>query len=159
MGSRGSSSGASSAIPKSNVKGFKGKISKDSFFGEVAKISNQYMMFDQVTDKDNAIIMTSDVKVIKSNMVMMTGENTAVYLKPWQFRLMENNDAGIQAFAVKLSRKYFKEYTFKSGFDDYGGQKETFDSLWKTAASQQRRRTKWKAGKRVIVSNNSWYEM
>lgn len=157
MGSRGASSGATSVIPPSNVKDFKGTKTNDSFFGEVAKVSNKYMLIDQVQDRDNAIIMTSDVKVVKGNMIMMTGENTAIYLKPWQFRLMENYDLGVQTFAVKLSRKYFKEYTFKSSFDDYGGERETFDSLWKTAAAQQRRKTKWKVGKRVIISNNSWY--
>lgn len=157
MGSRGASSGAGNVIPQSNVSNYSGAKATDRFFGEVAKTSNQYMMFDQVKDKDNAIIMTNDVKVIKGHMVMLTGENTAIYLKDWQYRLMKTKD-GTEAFAVKINRNSFKEYTFKSGFSDYGGEKETFDSLWKTAIAQQRRKTQWKSGGRIVVSSNYWRE-
>lgn len=154
MGSRGASSGMSK-IPPSNVTGRK---KKDYFFGEVEQTSNKYMKFDQVKDEDNAIIMTNNVKVIKGNMVLITGKNTAVYLKDWQYQLMKTREQD-EAFAVKINRNYFKEYTFKNGFEDYGGEHETFDSLWKTAAQQQRRGTKWRKGKMVIIMQNYWHEL
>lgn len=147
-------SGGSNGMPPSNVDGWRGPKGKDAFFGEVAKISNKYMMVDQVKDADSAIIMTNNVQVVKGNMVMVTGRNTAVYLKDWQYRRMVSED-GAEAFAVKINRNYFKEYTFRSDFD-FGDKKDTFDSLHKTAAQQQRRKTKWKSGGRIIISNNGW---
>lgn len=155
MGGRGSSSGIS-GMPASNVSSYKGIKENDRFFGTVAKVSNKYMMFDQVSDKDNAIIMTNNIKVIKGNPVMVTGRNTAVYLKDGQYRLMEQRD-GTQAFAVKINRSRFKEYTFRSDFSDfYFDKKDTFDSLWKTAASQQRKKQKWKSGGMVVIGSNYW---
>lgn len=145
---------SSNGIPPSNVEGWRGTKGKDPFFGEVAKTSNKYMMVDQVTDADSAIIMTNNVQVVKGNMVMVTGRNTAVYLKNGQYRRMVSED-GAEAFAVKINRNYFKEYTFKSDFD-FGGKKDTFDSLHQTAAQQQRQKTKWKSGGRIVISSNGW---
>lgn len=151
MGGRGGNSGIS-AIPQSNVSGFKGIKEHDSFFGTVAKVSNKYMMVDQVTDKDKAIIMTKNVAVVKGNAVLVTGENSAVYLKDWQFRRMVNRD-GEEAYAVKINRNYFKEYTFKGSFD-YIGAKSSFDDYWNVAAQQQRAKNTWKSGGVVIISHN-----
>lgn len=158
MGGRGSSSGISGGMPSSNIASYGARAQKDSFFGEVVKTSNKYMLFDQVKDKDNAIIMTNNIKIIKGNPVMVTGKNTAIYLRDNQFKLMKQRD-GIEAFAVKISRERFKEYTFKSGFDEFSfSKKDTFDSLWKTAAKQQRKKQTWRSGKAVIISTNAWRE-
>ena len=111
------------------------------------------MLFDQVTNKENAIVMTNNIAVVKGNAVLVTGKNSAIYLKDWQFRKMES-DNGATAFAVKINKKYFKEYTFQSSFD-FGGEKDTFETLWEKAFSQQKQKQAWKSGGRVIISRNS----
>lgn len=154
MGGRGSSSGLSTTngIPASNLNN--GRIEKNSFFGEVKKTTNKYMVFDQVKDKDSAIIMTKNFAVVKGNPVLVTGPNTCIYLKDWQFRRMVNRD-GIDAFAVKINKNYFKEYTFRSSFD-FSGEKDTFESLHKVATSQHLRRQEWKSGGIVLIRQNDW---
>lgn len=156
MGGRGSASGIGGGIPESNVSTFKGAHGQDPFFGEVAKTTNKYMMFDQVRDKDNAIIMTNNIKIIKGNPVLVTGDHTAIYLKNGQYRLMVDNKNGVEAFAVKVNRNNFKEYTFRGAFDNAPAKKDTFDSLWKKAVSQQKRKQKWKSGGRIWIDNWSW---
>lgn len=149
MGGRGAKS-ASGGIPPSNLTG--AALQKDAFFGQVYHTSNQYMLFDQVTDKDNCIIMTNNLKVIKGNVVMVTSANTAIYLKDWQYRKMYSQETG-EVFAVKLNRNFMKEYTFSSPFTEFSfdGEHDTFDSLWKTAASQQRKKKPWKSGGVTMV--------
>ena len=117
------------------------------------------MLFDQVTDRDSCIVMTNNIKVINGNVVMVTGQNTAIYLKDWQWRKMTNQETG-DAFAVKLNKGYFKEYTFKNPFTEFGFDdgKDTFDTLWKTAAKQQRKKRAWKSGGRVIVGKYGFVE-
>lgn len=143
----------SKVIPESNVSNYSGAKEKDAFFGTVAKKSNKYMLLDQVTNKEDAIVMTNNIAVVKGNAVLVTGKNSAIYLKDWQFRKMES-DNGASAFAVKINKKYFKEYTFQSGFD-FGGEKDTFETLWEKAVSQQKQKQAWKSGGRVIISRNS----
>ena len=112
------------------------------------------MVFDQVSDKDHAIIMTRNIQIVKGNAVMVTGQHTAIYLRDNQFRLMEQRD-GTTAFAVKISRDRFKEYTFRSSFD-FGGEKDTFDSLWRISVAQHRRQEEWKSGGRIMISDRYW---
>lgn len=128
---------------------------KTRFFGEVLHTTNKYFYVDQVKDNDSAIIMTSNIAVVKGNPVLVTGDNTAIYLKDWQFRRMISKD-GIDTYAVKINRNYFKEYTFKSNFQEFsfGGKKDTFDSLRKVAIEQQKQKRQWKSGGRVIIQQH-----
>ena len=125
------------------------KKDDDFFFGKgnYRYSSNKYFDFNHTPDSDNIIITTNNIKTIKGNYVLVTGNNQAVYLKDWQVRAVHNYDAGINSYAVKLNSKYFKPYTFKSDFSDYSFDKpETFDSLRKVAKKQNKSRTKWAYG-------------
>lgn len=116
------------------------KNSKDieRFFGEHKMLSNQYFTFSNVQDEDNIIIITNNVKSIKKNPVLIVGNNEAVYLKDWNILPVMNWEKGIDAWAVKLNRKYFKVYTFMEEFEDfYFKETETFDSLVEVAKEQQ----------------------
>ena len=108
------------------------------FFGsEVHHTSNKYFTFNRIHDDDNITIITSDVTIIKGYPAMIVGSNKAVFLKEWAVRNVHNYDEGINAYAVKLCRKYFKVYTFKSQFEGYEGVEElTFDDLMNIAKDQ-----------------------
>lgn len=108
------------------------------FFGEsVRHVSNKYITFNHVIDDDTIIINTNNLKTIKGNFVLIVDNDKGVYLKDWQVRPMHNYDLGLDLFCVKLSRKYFKPYTFKFSFDEFSFEKEmTFDDLKEIAASQ-----------------------
>ena len=107
------------------------------FFGETKKMSNKYFSFKRFIDDDNIIIITNNIKTIKGSFVMLVDNNKAVYLKDWQVRPVHNYGAGINAYAVKLNRKYWKVYTFKTDFDDMAFEKEdTFDDLVNIAKEQ-----------------------
>ena len=153
MGGRGAMSASASGIPTSNVADYKGHKEKNPFFGEVAKVSNKYFFFDQVKDTNSCIVVTNNLTAIKGNPVMITGKNTAIYLKDWQFKRLESRD-GTEAYAVKLNKNYFKEYTFKSDFD-FGGEKDTFDSLYKVAISQHKAKRGWKDGGKTVSSGST----
>ena len=122
-------------IPESNVK-YSDMAKRDSFFGKVLQRSNKYFIPDQIKDEDNAIIKTNNITVVKDSIVMVTGNNTAIYLKDWQVRRIFDKELG-EMYAVKISRNYFKEYTFKTNFSEFSfDKKDTFDSLWETAKMQ-----------------------
>ena len=118
-----------------------------SFFGEHRKVSNKYFEFKRIIDKDNFIIVTKNVKIIKGNPVLLTDNNKGVYLKDFQIREISNYYEGINTYAVKLNRKYFKEYTFKNDFEDFSfSKRETFDSLKKAAKEQEKVNLSFKEG-------------
>jgi len=107
------------------------------FFGETKKMTNKYFSFKRVVDDDNIIIITNNIKTIKGSFVMMVDNNKVIYLKDWQVRPIHNYGADINAYAVKLNRKYWKVYTFKSDFEDMAFEKEeTFDDLMAVAIEQ-----------------------
>ena len=106
------------------------------FFGTVTKKSNKYFEYNSIIDDDNIIIITNNIKVLKGNFVIVDN-NKGVYLKDWQVRPVHNYYTGMNAFAVKLNRNYFKPYTFRFNFDDMAfEQEDTFDSLKECAATQ-----------------------
>ncbi len=118
------------------------RILKKDFFGQVVKATNKYYRFDQVLSDDKIIIVSRDVVSIKGKPVYVTGSNTAIYLKDWQFRRMATRHGGGDMWAIKLDRNYFKEYTFKNPIRDSEGfnfhkKQENFDSLRKVAREQQ----------------------
>lgn len=128
------------------VKDMKSKEEKFFFGDNLRHVSNKYIIFDRVVDNDNILIVTSDIKVIKGNMVLIVGKNQAIYLKDWQVRKVHNYYLSIDAYAVKLNRNYFHPYTFSFEFENYGGNEETFDSLYELAVEQQKENEKWALG-------------
>lgn len=117
------------------------KEHKDSqierFFGEHKMISNKYFTFKHVQSDDEIILITNNLKSVKNNVVLVIANNQAVYLKDWNIVPVSNFDESIEAYAVKLNRKYFKAYTFQRDFEDIAIEPpETFDSLLATAKEQ-----------------------
>ena len=110
---------------------------KEYLFGNVRKVSNKYFVPEkQVINNDEVVIFTNNVKVIKGNVVLVTGDNKAVYLKDYA---AAQTDYGMQ-FAVKLKRQYFKEYTFKNTIDEnfYFEKDYKFDDFLKMAKKQEK---------------------
>lgn len=121
----------------------------DFFYGKgnTKKLSNKYFEFKRVLDDDNCIVVTNNIKTIKGNPVMITGNNQAVYLKDWQYRPVHNYYDGIDAYAVKLNRKYYRPYTFRFNFDDYSFDKNnSFDDMMDTARQQEQVNMKFAEG-------------
>lgn len=113
----------------------------DKFFGDIFKKSNKYHHFRHYRDDDNITIITKNLKTIKGEPVMIVSQNKAVYVKGWNVRPVRIWEEEIQfeAYAVRLQRKYFKTYTFRAGFDEFGfgeGEEDTFDSLVELAKEQ-----------------------
>lgn len=120
---------------------------KDSFFGEVERVSNKYFKFQHFHDDDNITIVTSNIKQIKGNYVMIVGENQAVYLKDWSILPIHDYDMGANTYAVKLKRQYFKPYTFKTPFSEFGiSGSETFDDFVALSKNQDKNRIKYARG-------------
>lgn len=106
------------------------------FFGEVRKTSNKYFRFTHRIDNDNIAINTENVRFIKGSPVLVVGNSDCVYLKDWNVREAHNYENGMNFHVVKLSRQYFKTYTFRRGFDVDIPQVQTFDDLVKIAEEQ-----------------------
>ena len=110
------------------------------FFGEIKHTSNKYFTFNRIINDDEIIIVTSNIKIIKDTPVLVVGNNKAVYLKDWLIREVRNYNLDIYDYAVKLNRKYWKVYTFKSDFEDIFIEKEaTFDDLVEVAKEQNKK--------------------
>lgn len=116
----------------------KANSERKRFFGEsLHKVSNKYVNFDRVIDDDNIVVITNNVKIIKGNYVMLVDNNKGVYLKNWQVKHVRNDNYGIEAYAVKLNRNYFKPYTFSFDFSDMAFEEEdTFENLKEHAKEQ-----------------------
>ena len=139
-------------IPESNVK-YSDMVKRDSFFGKVLQRSNKYFIPDQINDEDNAIIKTNNITVVKDSIVMVTGNNTAIYLKDWQVRRIFDKELG-EMYAVKINRNYFKEYTFKTNFSEFSfDKKDTFDSLWETAKKQHEQAREIKNNGVILITS------
>lgn len=128
----------------------------DFFLGEGnwERTSNKYMTFKRVINDDTSIIQTNNLKVIKESPVLIINNNQAVYLKDWQIRKSSSWEHGIDGYAVKLNRKFFKPYTFRSDFRGYHFEKaDTFDSLKKVAKEQEKLNIPMKI-KRMSLEDN-----
>lgn len=100
-------------------------------------VTNQSKDNNRIINDDEIIIITSNIKIIKDTPVLVVGNNKAVYLKNWLIREVRNYNLDIYDYAVKLNRKYWKVYTFKSDFEDIFIEKEaTFDDLVEVAKEQ-----------------------
>lgn len=112
---------------------------KEYLFGNVKYVSNKYFVAEkQVISNDEVVILTSNVRAIKGNPVLVTGDHKAVYLKDIAGAQTDN---GLM-YAVKLKREYFKEYTFKNTIDDnlYFEKDNKFDDYLRIAKKQQKTR-------------------
>lgn len=111
----------------------------DRFFGERRFIDSRFFRFDGVIDENNIIVIVTTVKMLRNgSVVMVVGNDQAIYLQDWQiYKVMTKS--GIDGWAVKLSRKHFKPYTFKDGFypEFFFRKSLTFDDLVKRAESQK----------------------
>lgn len=109
------------------------------FFGDIHHTSNKYFNFKHYKNDDEIIIVTNNIHEIKDNLVLIVDNNKVVYLKDWQVRPIMNYDNGIYEFAVKLNRRFFKTYEFKTNFDFVCFEKEdTFDNLVEVAKEQDK---------------------
>lgn len=116
------------------------KKDDDFFFGAGNKkhTSNKYFTYKHVLDENTIIINTKNIKQVKDSFVLIVDNNKAVYLKGWQIRAAHNwSELGDDLYIVKLSRNYFKTYTFNSRFENFCFDKEeTFDDLVEVAKEQ-----------------------
>lgn len=105
------------------------------FFGDGkwSKVSNRGFHYSPVIDDDNIIIRTNNVWFLgNGSIVLVVGDNKAVYLKNWQLKRFTGGE-----YVVKLNRNYFKVYTFKSNFDNFSfDHDESFDDLLNVAKEQ-----------------------
>lgn len=120
------------------------------FFGEDCE-GVDYVRWTHFKNEDEIIIATSNVKYFKNKnqFVLVVDDNKVVYLKDWQVKSIKKwiNGEGVNAYAVKLNRKFFKSYTFSFSFDDVAFTKEdTFDSLVEVAKLQDQENQGWKLG-------------
>lgn len=121
----------------------------DFFFGKDNwhKVTNKYYEIPKrVISNDEIYLVTNNLTGVKGNPVLVVGNNKAVYLKEWQIKNVYNYYDGIgDSYIVKLNRKYFKPYEFKSGFDNFSFDKdETFDDLLKVAQEQEEANIRFK---------------
>ena len=113
MGGRGSSSGRAGGTLKSNIT--HPELAKDDkFFGKTQYYSNKYFSYDSVIDKDNIIVRTNNVKMIKGNPVLIVDNDKGIYLKDWQVAPIKMDRGETNTYAVKLNRNYMKEYNMTS---------------------------------------------
>ena len=108
------------------------------FFGEGNwnQVTNTHYTFKHVIDEDTIIIATSNIKVIKDSFVLLVANNKAVYLKNWQVASAKID--GMEVSLVKLSRKFFKVYTFSNDFDNCCFEREeSFNDLKEIAEVQE----------------------
>ena len=108
------------------------------FFGDRQYLSNKYFTFKKYINDDNIVILTNNIIIIKDSYALMTEKNKAVFLKNFQVKKVSNYYEKFNIWAVKLNRKYFKEYTFKSEFEKFylEAPYEGFDGLVKLAKMQ-----------------------
>ena len=138
---------------------FKDKAIKDLnvFFGENnwRKISNKYYtIVNPVLNNDEFLLRTNNIKTYINGedlkIILLVGNNKAVYLKDWQVKKVQEYPFG-NSYIVKLSRKFFRIYTFKSDFEDFAFDRdEDFDSLKEIASTQLKQQFRF--------GHNDYYE-
>lgn len=122
------------------------------FFGKDAKASTdgkEVISFTHYVDDDNIIVVTNDVKywANKDQYVLLVDKNKIVYLKAWQVQLLKNWELGVNMYAIKLNRNFFKVYAISFQYDDMAFEKEnTFDDLVNVAKEQDNTNIRWKLG-------------
>ena len=115
------------------------------FFGQDIKMaSGKYFYFNRVQklagdNDDVVIILTKNIKTIKGLPVMLVAKDKGVYLKEWQVRKVASYAEGINCYAVRLTRKFYRVYEFKTDFEEYRfeGYMDAFDDVARIAKEQQ----------------------
>lgn len=108
----------------------------EKFFGETKRASNKYFFFNHIINNDTILIVTDDIRKIKTSFVLMVGNDKAVYLKDWQLAHVTTKESG-ETYAIRLNRNFFKVYTFRTPFEDAMFEHEqSFDDLAKIAERQ-----------------------
>lgn len=111
------------------------------FFGQDLKMtSGKYFTFTKFIDNDHIIVLTNNIKFIKNKPVFVVSNNKGIFLKDWQFRKVSSYQKGINCYAVKLTRQYFKPYEFSFEFNDFYFENNgnEFDT-WVIIAKEQER--------------------
>lgn len=107
------------------------------FFGNVRHVSNKYFKYTHKVDEDNIIINTNNVRFVKGSPTLVVGNNDCVYLKEWNIKTAHNYDSELNFYVIKLSRQYFKTYTFGREFVNIDlPQTLSFDDLLRIAEEQ-----------------------
>lgn len=121
----------------------------NKFFGEDHKEYGDSLSWTHYKDDENIIISTTNVEFWKNKdtFVLIVNNNKVVYLKEWQVVPIKNWDLQLNAYAVKLNKKYFRPYTLSFSFNEYNFEKEdSFEDLVECAKSQDKKQIKWKLG-------------
>jgi len=95
------------------------------FFGKgnYTRVNKNEILYRPVIDNDNIILLTRNVRRVfvgdnSTSFVLATSSHRGVYLKSWQVMRVVINDKRSDeraiCFLVKLTRKYFKTYSFKN---------------------------------------------
>lgn len=116
-----------------------GEKNLERFFGEVRHLSAKYFSFRHVIDDDNIIVNVKNVVTVKGSPVLAVGSCSGVYLKDWLLREAHVCKDGMDEdfWCVKLNRKFFKVYTFKSPLtEDALEDTLTFDEWMQVARLQ-----------------------
>lgn len=99
----------------------------DYFFSQEIKMSSKKSFhFKNVINDDLVILLTTNIRTVKNKRILVTGEHTGIFLKDWQFIKLNNHQRGINCYAVKLYRKYFKPFNF-GNISFYPGKPEIND--------------------------------
>ena len=111
------------------------------FFGNkvtfLSDRNSKEISYEPIIDDDTIIIRTNNLARVKDNLVLVVDHNKAVYLKIFNIMRAKDPEYGISFDLVKLNRKYFKTYTFKSDFEGFSFESETtFDDLKAIASTQ-----------------------
>lgn len=132
------------------IKERKQKVA-ESFFGKSVVRHDDNIAWDGYIDDETIIVLTKNVRYWKNKdqFVMLIGNNKYIYLRSCDVVEVKNWHLELNAYAVKLNRKYFKAYTINGTFDDVMFEKEdSFESLLEVAKTQETKEIKngWKLG-------------
>jgi hypothetical protein len=119
----------------------------ERFFPEYKKVTNKYFTFRRLISNDEVIIVTNNIITVKGNPVLVVGNNKVVYLKDFNIKPVHNYYSGINAYAVRLKREYFRIYTFKKDIEDFCLDKDLdFDDMVEIAKKQDERNMQFALG-------------
>lgn len=111
----------------------------ETFFGceNISMKANNYFTYKSVLDDNTIIVLTNNIKRIKSNYVLIVGKNKGLYLRAWQFRKVCSYREGINCYAVKLFRTYYDPYEYDFVFKDMDIEEDITFDMWHEEAIEQ----------------------
>ena len=109
--------------------------------------SKRSFTFKNIVNDDVVIYLTTNVRTIKDKHILVTGEHHGVFLKDWQFKKISNHQKGINCYAVKLYRDYFKPFSFGAiSFEPATPKIEDFEDLIRQAKEQEKEHIDFREG-------------